>query len=174
MRSIPFALAATLALGACGGAAGPYGQTAASPSARPAATGGDYGDSGYGKDYGYGRSSASPAAASGPLQVANNAKLGKILVASNGVTLYLFKSDSPNTSTCYTGCVEIWTPLVLASGTPTAATELKGTLGVTTRKDGARQVTYNGMPLYTFTGDGKPGDVNGDGFGGLWSAVKNP
>ncbi len=169
MRTILFALAATLALGACGGAAGPYGQTAASPSARPAATGG-----GYGKDYGYGGSSASPAAATGPLQVANNAKLGKILVASNGMTLYVFKSDSPNTSTCYTGCVEIWTPLVLASGTPTAATALKGTLGVTTRKNGGRQVTYNSMPLYTFTGDSKPGDANGDGLDGLWSAVKNP
>ncbi len=44
----------------------------------------------------------------------------------------------------------------------------------TKRSDGKTQVTYNGHPLYTFTGDSNPGDTSGQGvnvFGGLWYAV---
>ena len=47
-------------------------------------------------------------------------------------------------------------------------------VGTTKRTDGAPQITYNGHPLYTFTGDQNPGDANGQGltnFGGLWYAV---
>ena len=47
-------------------------------------------------------------------------------------------------------------------------------LGVSTRSDGTRQVTYNGHPLYLFAGDHKAGDTNGQGintFGGTWHAL---
>jgi hypothetical protein len=47
-------------------------------------------------------------------------------------------------------------------------------LGTTPRSDGKPQVTYNGHPLYTYSGDQNPGDTNGEGisaFGGLWYAV---
>jgi predicted lipoprotein with Yx(FWY)xxD motif len=35
---------------------------------------------------------------------------------------------------------------------------------------GGTQVTYHGMPLYTFGGDGAPGQVNGNGIAdvGRW------
>lgn len=42
------------------------------------------------------------------------------------------------------------------------------------RPDGARQVLYNGHPLYRYTGDAKPGDTNGQrvrAFGAAWFAV---
>jgi predicted lipoprotein with Yx(FWY)xxD motif len=41
-----------------------------------------------------------------------------------------------------------------------------------TRDDGSLQVTYNGYPLYTYTGDINPGDANGDGLAGIWSLAK--
>ncbi len=41
-------------------------------------------------------------------------------------------------------------------------------LGTTTRTDGTVQVTYNGWPLYTYSKDMVPGDMNGEGFASLW------
>jgi predicted lipoprotein with Yx(FWY)xxD motif len=40
-----------------------------------------------------------------------------------------------------------------------------------TRTDGMPQAAYKGRPLYTFTGDAKPGDTSGNGFNGKWFAV---
>ena len=41
-----------------------------------------------------------------------------------------------------------------------------------TRKDGAEQWAFKGMPLYYWAGDSKPGDTNGDGVGGVWHVLK--
>ena len=41
-------------------------------------------------------------------------------------------------------------------------------LDVIARDDGAKQVTYNGRPLYHYAGDKAAGDVAGDGMGGVW------
>ena len=46
-------------------------------------------------------------------------------------------------------------------------------LGTITRRDGSRQVTYDGRPLHQFTRDDKPGDANGHGMGDVWFVV-NP
>ena len=49
-------------------------------------------------------------------------------------------------------------------------------LGVTERKDGTEQVTYNGHPLYGFVEDKKPGEANGnnfEGFGAEWYALNS-
>jgi predicted lipoprotein with Yx(FWY)xxD motif len=108
------------------------------------------------------------------LGVSSNADLGDVLVDANGRTLYLFEKDSGTTSACTGGCASVWPPL-RASGNPTVGSDATASqIGTTKRADGAPQVTYNGHPLYTFTGDQKPGDVNGQGltnFGGLWYAV---
>jgi predicted lipoprotein with Yx(FWY)xxD motif len=103
-----------------------------------------------------------------------NVGLGKILVNSKGRTLYLFKHDSSTTSTCFGACAVNWPPL-RASGKPTLASGANASLvGTTKRSDGKPQVTYNGHPLYLFSGDNKAGDTNGEGvsaFGSLWYAV---
>ena len=51
-------------------------------------------------------------------------------------------------------------------------------LGTVTRSDGSHQVTYNNLPLYTFTGDSAAGQTNGQGVveqygavSGTWSVV---
>jgi predicted lipoprotein with Yx(FWY)xxD motif len=61
---------------------------------------------------------------------------------------------------------------VLASGTPAVAGKAKASLvGLTTRRDGTKQVTYNGLPLYYYVADRKAGQATGnhlkDSFG-LW------
>ena len=115
-----------------------------------------------------------PALAQGAptVKVAEHPTLGKILVGSNGMTLYIFTKDTPGTSNCYGACAQNWPPLLVGEGeTPTAGPGVPGALGVITRKDGSRQVTYNDMPLYFFAGDKQPGDANGQGVKGIWFVV---
>jgi LPXTG-motif cell wall-anchored protein len=115
---------------------------------------------------------AGAAAAQGQatVNVASNAKLGKILVDSSGMTLYMFTKDKGGQSVCYGPCAKLWPPLT-AAGTPTLASGVAGKLGLTTRKDGSKQVTYNGMPLYTYAGDKAAGDTNGQGFKNIWYVI---
>jgi predicted lipoprotein with Yx(FWY)xxD motif len=115
-----------------------------------------------------------PQAGSRPRWVANNNKLGNILVDSQGRTLYLFQKDSGTTSSCTGACAAAWPPLRV-NGQPTVGSGANASMvGTTTRSDGNPQVTYNGHPLYLYAGDQNPGDTNGQGltaFGGGWFAV---
>ncbi len=99
--------------------------------------------------------------------------VGKVLVAANGRTLYLFAADKTKKSTCYGKCAGYWPPLIAAK--PTVGAGLKASLlGTTKRRDGKLQVTYGGHPLYFFAQDKKAGDLNGQGFvhfGGAWWVV---
>ena len=99
--------------------------------------------------------------------------VGKVLVAANGHTLYLFTADKGKRSTCYGQCAGYWPPLLASK--PSVGTGLKSSmLGTTKRKDGKLQVTYGGHPLYYFVQDKKAGQVKGQGFvhfGGSWWVV---
>ena len=122
-------------------------------------------------------STAQPTTSSGKaatVGLASEGGLGKILVDSQSQTLYLFEKDTGTKSTCTGACAEQWPPL-RASGKPVVGSGLSASeVGTTRRSDGAAEVTYNGHPLYTFAGDSKPGDTNGQGitaFGGGWFAL---
>jgi len=100
--------------------------------------------------------------------------LGRVLVAANGHTLYMFTADKTNASGCYGACAGIW-PALVASGKPSAGSGIKASLlGTSKRHDGKLQITYGGHPLYFFAQDTKAGQVNGEGinhFGGHWWVV---
>jgi predicted lipoprotein with Yx(FWY)xxD motif len=100
--------------------------------------------------------------------------LGAVLANTRGRTIYLFKRDSGTTSACTGACAQFWPP-VRAGGSVSAGKGLRaGKLGMSRRSGGGQQVTYNGHPLYTYSGDHKPGDTNGQGvtaFGGGWFAL---
>jgi len=123
-------------------------------------------------------SSAPPKTANGQSATVGvaNQKLGKILVDSQGRTLYLFQRDSGTKSTCTGGCAVDWPPL-RAPGMPTVGGGANASIVATSaRSDGKPQVTYNGHPLYRFSGDPGPNDTNGQGvnaFGGLWYALSS-
>ena len=123
-------------------------------------------------------SSAAPKTSSGHAATVGiaNTGLGKILVNSQGRTLYLFGKDSGTTSACTGACATNWPPL-RANGKPTLGSGAKASLVRTIkRSDGKPQVTYNGHPLYLFKGDQRAGDTNGEGlnaFGGTWNAVSS-
>lgn len=113
---------------------------------------------------------AAPAAA--PVKT----RAAHILVTPKGMTLYVFAPDPKDKSTCYNTCAKFWPPRLVKSGTtPKAKLDgILGTFGVTARTDGTQQLTYDGAPLYTFAGDKKAGDMNGQGVvasGGYWWVV---
>ncbi len=121
-----------------------------------------------------GSTSPSAGVPAATVAVAQNAKLGQILVDGNGRTLYLFEADKSTTSTCYGSCATYWPPL-LTGGSPQAGAGANASLlGTTKRNDGTSEVTYAGHPLYYVITDHNPGDATGQGvnnFGALWDAV---
>ena len=69
------------------------------------------------------------------------------------------------------GVAEVFTPGAPTQGQPSSmdsAVETK--LGTVKRPDGTTQVTFNGMPLYTFVEDSS-GQVTGDGFADSFGGV---
>lgn len=100
-----------------------------------------------------------------------NTGLGNILVGPNGMTLYMFEKDEKNTSNCYDKCAENWPPL-LTEAKPVAGNGADpALLGTTARKDGKLQVTYKGLPLYTWAADKQAGDTTGQGVGNVWYVI---
>jgi predicted lipoprotein with Yx(FWY)xxD motif len=100
--------------------------------------------------------------------------LGRIVVNAGGRSLYLFEKDKKGKSACYGLCANYWPPL-LTRGKPIAGAGVKAKLlGVTIRKNGTRQVTYRGHPLYRYVADAKAGQTTGEGsvlFGAAWDVV---
>ena len=97
--------------------------------------------------------------------------MGKtVLVNRAGRTLYSLSAETNGRFICTGSCVSTWHPLVVRRGSkPTGAQRLS-----TIRRPGGQvQVTYKGKPLYTFAGDQKSGDANGEGFKdvGVWHAA---
>jgi predicted lipoprotein with Yx(FWY)xxD motif len=105
---------------------------------------------------------------------ASNPKLGgTVLVDAKGLTLYSLSAEHAGKFICTSAaCVHLWHPLTVASGIKPSGKV--GSLGVVKRPNGIEQVTYKGMPLYTFAQDSAPGQANGQGFKdvGIWKAVE--
>jgi predicted lipoprotein with Yx(FWY)xxD motif len=106
------------------------------------------------------------------VKVSNKDGVGKFLTDAKGMTLYIFKKDSPGKSACAGPCVEKW-PLYSMENVAAPDGVKAGDFGTITREDGKKQTTYKGMPLYYFAGDKKAGDVTGQGMGNVWY-VANP
>jgi predicted lipoprotein with Yx(FWY)xxD motif len=105
------------------------------------------------------------------LTLATDPKLGKFLADGSGQSLYGWAKDTPGTSNCSGKCEQAWPPL-LTVGQPTVGDGVTGSLvGTIQRKDGSMQVTYQGLPLYYFASDQKPGDVMGQGIGNVWYVI---
>ena len=93
-----------------------------------------------------------------------------VLTNTKGMTLYSLSVEKNGKFICTGSCTKTWPPLLVAAGT-----KPKGpvTLGTIKRPEGKTQVTFKGLPLYTFDGDSKKGEANGEGIKdvGTWHAV---
>jgi predicted lipoprotein with Yx(FWY)xxD motif len=116
-----------------------------------------------------GSSSAASGSAVAAAVGLKTAGIGGVTVLTNakGFTLYTFAPDTATTSACNGACAVAWPP-------QTALAAVKSPYSTLKRSDGSAQLTFNGHPLYTFTGDTAPGKASGNGvnaFGGLWHEV---
>jgi predicted lipoprotein with Yx(FWY)xxD motif len=87
-----------------------------------------------------------------------------VLADFAGRTLYTADVEKGGKVLCVEACTSFWQPVLgSASEAEAAAAELGARLGVVERPEGEEQVTFNGLPLYTFTEEGA-GRLDGDGF----------
>ncbi|WP_144765065.1 hypothetical protein [Curtobacterium sp. 9128] len=100
--------------------------------------------------------------------------LGTVVVDGRGMTAYFYDEDvkGSGTSTCSGGCAAAW-PAIESDTAKPAVSGVTGEIGTITGIDGKLQVTVDGRPIYTYAADAKPGDVTGQGIGGVWHVV-NP
>jgi len=102
---------------------------------------------------------------------------GTVLVTSQGYTLYVFAPDNRRTVSCTGACAGTWPPLMLPKGAAVAAGAgvKQALLGSDPDPAGGRVVTYDGWPLYIYTGDVQPGQATGQDIdlnGGAWYVIR--
>ncbi len=156
-----FLVAVVLAAAACGSSSPNSASGSTTSTTSPSTTGSN-------------SSTSSSAPASGPVVgVASVGSHGHVLVDRSGRTLYRYTPDGTGKSTCTGGCASVWPPVTVPSGTAVTGPSAIGTgvLGTIPGPGGTRQVTFKGMPLYTYTGDTAAGQANGQGAGGVWFVV---
>jgi predicted lipoprotein with Yx(FWY)xxD motif len=157
MRSILKCLLPSLAIAltatACGSSSKSSSSNSGAAASTPAATG-----------------STSSAAL---VKSTSSPKLGAtVLTNASGMTLYALSGEHSGKFICTSSsCVGIWHPLT-ASGAASPSGSV-GSLATVKRPDGSEQITYRGMPLYTFAQDRNAGEANGQGIKdvGTWHAV---
>ncbi len=147
--------------------------TAITPPASPPVGGAPTGPG----TYPSGEGTAPPVTGSGPKTVAKSLHLeGRtLLTTTSGRTLYSLSAERHGKFICTesSGCTGIWHPLTVAAGVVPKGPVKLGTIH---RPEGTIQVTYRGLPLYTFTGDKKRGQVKGEGLKdvGTWHPASIP
>ena len=116
--------------------------------------------------------SAAPVAApdDGTKITARGSDFGSMIWAPGRQAVYMFEKDARKESRCYGRCAKAWPP-VLTEGRARAGRGVDPELlGTTRRRNGDRQVTYAGKPLYTYAHEGAGEvlchDVNLNG--GFW------
>jgi predicted lipoprotein with Yx(FWY)xxD motif len=95
--------------------------------------------------------------------------LGDYLVDQDGMTLYFFADDEPDSgnSSCGDTCIQYWPPFY--TGQIIIPVELSWfDFNTISREDGSPQITYKGWPLYYYTNDYNPGDIRGQGINDVW------
>jgi predicted lipoprotein with Yx(FWY)xxD motif len=87
-----------------------------------------------------------------------------VLVDSEGRTLYTAEAEQGGQILCVEACTAFWEPVIVSQEQAEAATaELGAQLGVVERPEGESQLTFDGLPVYTFAEE-DPGQLAGDGF----------
>lgn len=107
------------------------------------------------------------------IKIENKEGIGKYLTDTEGKTLYWHKKDSAGKSSCVGPCLEKWT--VYYREAVSAPMGIKAQeFGTITRKDGIKQTTFRGYPLYYCINDIAAGDINRQKGDNVLGLVINP
>ena len=102
--------------------------------------------------------------------IVQRSSLGWVMAKADGIVVYTYAKDSKNgPPTCTGSCASVWAPV---TGVPKAgpADNFPGSFGLVTGAGGKKQITYNGMPLYTYVG--APAlSTKGNGIDGVWHVI---
>ncbi len=104
------------------------------------------------------------------VKVASKKDVGSYLADAKGMTLYVFRKDSPGKSACTGDCVARW-PIYYREKVAPSGGPKESDFGTITRDDGQKQTTYKGLPLYYFAGDKAPSDTSGQGVKDVWTVA---
>ena len=117
---------------------------------------------------------AEPETGARPSVVATRSDFGRVLFDGSNRALYVFTRDPRGRSTCYGACAAAWPPAIVTGALGAGPGTQRSLLGTTRRRDGRRQLTYAGRPLYRYVGDpvGQVRCQNVREFGGLWLVVR--
>jgi predicted lipoprotein with Yx(FWY)xxD motif len=114
-------------------------------------------------------------ASTSPTVSTGTTSLGTVLTDAHGLTLYYFLPEKGGDATaCDATCLTAWPPVV-ATGSPTSSSGVTGTLSTVSimfNGSSVNEVTYNGWPLHTFSGDSASGQVNGQNVENTWFAAE--
>jgi predicted lipoprotein with Yx(FWY)xxD motif len=117
---------------------------------------------------------ASSADAAATLAV-RDSRYGRILFDGSNRALYAFTGDRRGRpSRCHGACAAAWPPYIVSGRLRPGPGTKRSLYGTTPRRDGTRQLTYRGWPLYTYVHDpvGQVLCQNVLEFGGLWLVVR--
>ena len=115
---------------------------------------------------------ASGSSASGTTVTIRRAGGMSVLATSSGRTLYTSDQEKGKVLCRSSACMGVWKPLtVSADQKPTSSGGVAVHLSTVKRQDGSRQVSFDGQPLYTFSFDHSPGQVNGDGLSDSFDGI---
>ncbi|OMP78090.1 hypothetical protein [[Flexibacter] sp. ATCC 35208] len=106
------------------------------------------------------------------VQVSADATLGKVLTDSAGRTLYFYTKDAGDTSTCTGGCLAVWPVFYNANLSLTDTSLHTSDFATIVRRDGLKQTTYKGWPLYYYVKDTLPKLTLGEKIGNIWYVAK--
>lgn len=113
-----------------------------------------------------------PAAAKQTKLKLASSPFGQVLFG-NGYAIYVFTKDDGRKSRCYGPCAKAWPPLRARGEIVAGAGVDSELIGKTKRRDGSKQITYAGNPLYGYVHDPRGQVLCHDVFeyGGDWLAV---
>jgi predicted lipoprotein with Yx(FWY)xxD motif len=104
---------------------------------------------------------------------ANVSTFSHVLVNSHGRTLYTLSVEGNSKFSCTGACLSIWPPVLVPNAISVykVGAGVAGHIAFVARTSTMKQVTFNGFPLYIYSGDGGPGQAYGQGIvadGGTW------
>jgi predicted lipoprotein with Yx(FWY)xxD motif len=127
---------------------------------------------------GCGSSPAPAASGHGPkvtVEVRHIDGVGQVLVTAKGYALYMFEPDQQRSVTCIGACAGSWPPVKVPGSYAAGPGVDAKLLGTDPSPEGGQVLTYNGWPLYTYTGDVEPAQATGQAIdlnGGEWYVLR--